>query len=241
MRFQIEDSFFQLYPEAHIGVIAVRGIDNALPTWDTIVTALNEAAQKAASTLTEDELAQHPAIAPWREAYRAFGVKPAKFRSSIENLLRSARAGGVPPFGGVRSINPLVDIYNTISLQYLLPCGGEDVRAMQGNLRLTRAEGGEHFVPLGSTEEQAPQSGEVIYRDDVGVICRCLNWREAERTKLTPMTTDSVLFIETIIPDQHERLSQACEALLSNIQHHLGGKGTTSILHAAQSSVDLID
>jgi DNA/RNA-binding domain of Phe-tRNA-synthetase-like protein len=234
MRFQIDDSFFQLYPEAHIGVIAVRGIDNALSNWDTIVSALNQAAQKAASTLTEDELAQHPAIAPWREAYRAFGVKPAKFRSSIENLLRSARSGGV------RSINPLVDIYNTVSLKYLLPCGGEDMRAMEGDLRLTRAAGGEHFVPLGSAEEQPPQEGEVIYRDDVGVICRCLNWREAERTKLTPNTSDSVLFIETIIPEQHEHLSKACEALLSQIQHHLGGEGTTSILHAAQSTVDLI-
>jgi DNA/RNA-binding domain of Phe-tRNA-synthetase-like protein len=234
MLFQIEDSFFQLYPKAHIGVIVLRGINNALPAWESIVGALNDAAQRAASTLTEDELAGHPAIAPWREAYRAFGVKPAKFRSSIENLLRSARTGGV------RSINSLVDIYNTISLEYLLPCGGEDVHTMQGNLRLTRAVGGEHFVPLGSTEEQPPQAGEVIYRDDVGVICRCLNWREAERTKLTPNTTDSVLFIETIIPEQHERLSKACEALLSRVQHHLGGAGTMSILRAAQSSVELI-
>ena len=222
MRFTIDNPIFELYPAARIGVISVCGINNAFPVWDDISGALAQAAQSAAMTLPEDDLAQHPAIAPWREAYRAFGVKPARFRSSIESLLRSARSGGV------RSINPLVDIYNTISLQYLLPCGGEDVRAMQGDIRLTRAAGDEHFVPLGSTEAQPPQAGEVIYRDDIGVLCRCLNWREAERTKLTPSTTDAVLFIETIIPEQHAGLAAACEALLAHIQQHLGGTGMTT-------------
>ena len=149
---------------------------------------------EAARRIGDADMATYPAVAPWREAYRAFGVKPAKQRSSIENLLRSAVAGTL------RSINPLVDLYNTVSLRHLLPCGGEDLRAIAGDIRLTRAIGGEDFVPLGSAEPQPPQPGEVIYRDDVGIICRAWNWREAERTKLTEQTTDAFLCIEALPP-----------------------------------------
>ena len=78
-------------------------------------------------------------------------------------------------------------------------------------------------MPLGSAELQPPQPGEVIYRDDVGVICRAWNWREAERTKLTSQTTDAVLFIEAVPPITDTVLDAACEELASLVTVHLGG------------------
>lgn len=39
-------------------------------------------------------------------------------------------------------INPLVDLYNSVSLSYALPCGGEDLAALAGDLRLGMAQGG---------------------------------------------------------------------------------------------------
>ena len=67
-------------------------------------------------------------------------------RSSNENLLRSDRAGSV------RSINPPVDLYNSVWLRYQLPCGGENLAAVVGDVGLTRAVGDELFVPLGSPD-----------------------------------------------------------------------------------------
>src|SRR5688572_30227829 len=94
VRFRIDDAFWSLFPEARLGVVVVRGVDNRRPP-DRCRDLLADAAHEAARSLGEDELASHPAVAPWREAYRAFGMKPSKYRSSIENLLRSARAGAV--------------------------------------------------------------------------------------------------------------------------------------------------
>jgi DNA/RNA-binding domain of Phe-tRNA-synthetase-like protein len=223
MRFAIEPPFWSLFPAARIGVVTVRGVGNTRNA-DTCAALLAEAVAGAARTVGAADIATYPAIAPWREAYRSFGVKPAKQRSSIENLLRSAVAGHV------RSINPLVDLYNTVSLRHLLPCGGEDLRAIAGDIRLTRAAGGEHFVPLGSAEPQPPQPGEVIYRDDSGVICRAWNWREAERTKLTEATTDAFLCIEALPPTDEPALRAACATLGSLVTEHLGGTAVTAIL-----------
>ena len=124
MRCTVESAFWSLFPEARIGVVVVRGIDNTRAA-DACAALLADATRDAAARIGEADMATHPAVAPWREAYRAFGVKPAKFRSSIENLLRSAVAGRLS------SINPLVDLYNTVSLRHFLPCGGEDLRAIE--------------------------------------------------------------------------------------------------------------
>jgi len=216
-QFQVEPAFAALFPHCVIGTIVVRGLDNSRHGAECAALLEHEAGS-AARRLGDADIATHSAVVPWREAYRMFGVKPAKFRSSIENLLRSARAGTV------RSINPLVDLYNAVSLRYMLPCGGEDLGAVRGPIVLTRAVGNEHFVPLGATDEQPPQPGEVIYRDDIGVICRCWNWREADRTKLTTATTDAFLCIEGIPPVGELEVHAACGELAGLVRRYLGGE-----------------
>ena len=230
MRFVIHDDFWQLFPDARIGVVIARELAFTQAERPEIAALLADAAATAAAALGDD-IAAHPAIAPWRRAYQTFGVKPSKYRSSIESLLRSARAQRV------RSVNPLVDLYNTVSLTHLLPCGGEDLAAVRGDIRLELASGGEHFVPLGSQEVEPPQPGEVIYRDDVGVICRCWNWREAERTKLTPATTDAFLCIEALSPSSEPQLRAACVALAALAHTHLGAHTTMELLSRARPTI----
>ncbi len=223
VRFSIEEPFRALFPEAQIGVVVASGIDNRRNGEDA-KEALAAAVSHAATVVGEDDFASHPAIAPWREAYRTFGVKPSRHRSSIEGLLRSVAAGGP------RSINPLVDLYNTVSLRHLLPCGGEDLDAVRGGVRLTLAAGGESFVPLGSTEPEPPSSGEVVYADDAGIICRAWNWREAERTKLIPETTRAVLVIEALPPRTSTELLAACGDMAELVGDQLGASCRIALL-----------
>lgn len=223
MRFTIDESFRSLFPEAYVGVIVGREIDNQRSQVEA-ARLLEAAVVEANDTLGDADLASHPAVAPWRDAYRRFGVKPTAHRSSIEGLLRSIRSRGVS------SINPLVDLYNAVSLRYLLPCGGEDLDAIRGDLRLTVATGGEMFVPLGGTEAMPPQPGEVVYADDVGIVCRAWNWREAERTKLTETTRRAVLVVEALPPRTSADLQLACSDLAALVETYLGATCHVALL-----------
>ena len=228
----LANDFLDLFPDALIGTVTVRGLDNTRSV-DAAAALLHEQIARTAETLPESDLAQHPAIAPWRTAYAKFGVKPSKVRSSIENMLRSVGSGRL------RSINPLVDLYNVVSLAHLLPVGGEDLAAIEGDIRLTRAQGNEHFVPLGGSEPEPPPAGAVIYRDDAGVICSCWNWREADRTKLTESTTDAVLVIEAIPPIERGQLERALTDLMTSVMDHLDGTAHVQILDGAAPVAEL--
>lgn len=223
MRFIVEEPFWSLFPEAMIGLVAVHGIDNHAGA-EASGRLLADQAALTAADLGDADIGSHPAVAPWRAAYQHFGVKPSKTRSSIETLLRSAKSGRL------RSINPLVDLYNVISLRHQLPCGGEDLAMIVGDLRLTRAAGDERFVPLGGAEDEPPQPGVVIYRDDEGVVCSCWNWREADRTKLTDATTDAILVIEALAPFTRADLEAACQELAALVTGHLGGTSPIEVV-----------
>jgi DNA/RNA-binding domain of Phe-tRNA-synthetase-like protein len=95
---------------------------------------------------------------------------------------------------------------------------------MRGDLRLTRAVGGESFLPLGAAEEQPPEAGEVVYADDLGIVCRAWNWREAERTKLAADTTRAILVIEALPPRTSEELRAACDDLAALVGDLLGAR-----------------
>lgn len=216
-RFHIDESFWELFPEAKIGVVIASGIDNQsydLPAYETL---LWEAQRDAQCFLGEPEFSANPAVAVWREAFQKFKTKKGA-RSSIESLLK--RVQSEKP---ISAINPLVDLYNSISLRYGLPCGGEDIDAIVGDLRLTKAEGGEDFIPLGDEESSPPYEGELVYKDDAGAVCRCWNWREAKRTMLTENTTNAFLCIESVDPTRDADFHTAVSELSRLVSTHLGG------------------
>lgn len=232
MRFEIDSSVLELFPRVELALVVARGLDNGRES-AAIADSLREAARAASAQLGEADVAAHAAVAPWRAAYARFGAKPSKFRSSIESLLRSARKGEP------RAISPLVDLYNAISLRHLLPCGGEDLDRVRGALRLMRAAGGEAFVPLGASAPEPPEPGEVVYLDDEGAICRCWNWREAERTKLTRATRNALLCIEAL-PEAGPGAAERAGAELARwIEAELGGTTRLELLSEKRPATEL--
>ena len=178
--FIAEDSFWELFPQAAVGVVVVEGMKPAaqIPQEDVdaIAALLDRANIDAERHLTSDTISENAPVKAWREAYRLFKTKKGA-RCSIENLLKRVLKG--KPVG---HITPAVDIYNTVSLSYALPVGGEDLHAIEGDLRLKVTDGGDAFLPLGEDADDPTLPGEVAYIDDAGAVCRCWNWRDGVRT-----------------------------------------------------------
>jgi DNA/RNA-binding domain of Phe-tRNA-synthetase-like protein len=94
----------------------------------------------------------------------------------------------------LRSINPIVDTYNYISIKNKVSIGAHDMEHIKGNVELRLTNGNELFIPLGKDKPQAINSGEYCYIDDSNeVICR-LDCRQCDKTK-TSNNTRSCLFI----------------------------------------------
>ena len=89
-------------------------------------------------------------------------------------------------------------MYNSFSLKYLIPLGGDDLANVNGTVSLTFASGKEDFFQINSEKNEPPKGGEIIYRDDLGALCRRWNWRECNRTKITNETKSAVIYFESL-------------------------------------------
>ncbi len=228
----ISQQFWDVFPRAEIAVILCKDIDNT-KTQPQIAVALETANKTAKKFLVAEVFSENKVISVWREAYQQFKTKKG-VRSSIENLLKRVEKNN--PVG---EINPLVDLYNTVSLEYGVPCGGEDLDTLSGDMLLTKAEGGEPFWALGDEEEDCALPGEIVYKDDIGIVCRCWNWRDGKRTMLTENTRNAILVIESVDPSRHEDLIAAANRLASLSEKYLGGQSKVAILTGENREISL--
>ncbi|MGU8581229.1 B3/B4 domain-containing protein [Clostridium perfringens] len=224
-KFIIEDDFWELFPNVKIGIITCNGIDNTIKDENQYQDMISQGEKEALNHLPNEEFSSNEVIKVWRDAFKKFKTKKGA-RSSIEALLKRVSTGK-----GLGTINPLVDIYNSISLKYAMPCGGEDMDKFIGDIRLTKATGDESFITLGSDKSEPPYEGEIVYKDDEGAICRCWNWRESVRTMLTEDTKNAFLCIELVDENREKDFENALKELSQLVEENLGGKSEISILH----------
>ncbi|OWK24906.1 hypothetical protein AJ87_17125 [Rhizobium yanglingense] len=154
-------------------------------------------------------------LASWGEAYSRFGAKANRTPSSAQALKKRVEKDGRLP-----SINPLVDLYNAVSLRFAVPVGGENFDAYVGKPRLSVAEGTEAFdtVMNGEAVVENPAKGEVIWRDDVGVTCRRWNWRQGTRTRLDAVGGRMWFILESLATMPEEALEEAGNMLVSGLR-----------------------
>lgn len=217
----IDDSVRELRPDYRTVLMVAEGLTGGESN-EASETLLFAAEEHVRPLLEHTKVEELPHIAAWRDAFRAFGAKPQRTRNSAEALLR--RADALP------RINALTDAYNSVSVRFQTPLGGENLDAYTGPLRLVRATGDEEFGTLASGAEtiEHPEAGEVVWRDDAGVTCRRWNWRQCYRTRLTEDTTNAVFICDVLdvepgdgqqrAVEVEQALSEALRAVSPNVQ-----------------------
>ncbi|HLX40795.1 MAG TPA: phenylalanine--tRNA ligase beta subunit-related protein [Ktedonobacteraceae bacterium] len=161
----VDDQIFEQFPGYQALIVYAEGIQN-FPSTEEGTALLHSAEQECRAKLTLDTLALHPHIVAWRDAYRQFGAKPKKYASSVEALLlRTLKGQDIP------TINGLVDLYNALSLKYILPVGGEDWNKLVGVLHLTFAQGSRRRI-----ETVLVAMVPILYRNGRDVEERIMNW-----------------------------------------------------------------
>lgn len=195
-RIRVDPAVVRRYPDFRLRVVYALGVENG-PSDERSRGLLHEAASIARARVAQTGIAEHPAIAVWRAAYRSFGSKPSSYRCSVEALVQRAVKEGPH---ALPSVNRLVDVYNAVSLRYLLPVGGEDLDQLRGDLVLRFAAGSESFdgPDQAGVVPSFTEAGEVIWADDAGATCRRWNWRQGRRTRLRETTVNAYFIVEAL-------------------------------------------
>ncbi|MEK7635115.1 MAG: phenylalanine--tRNA ligase beta subunit-related protein [Patescibacteria group bacterium] len=229
----VDKEVFEKFPGFNRGIIVIENLENK-DAESEIQKMLDEQMQKRAGD--GEGVLQSEFIKAWDDIYVKFGANPNKFPPSIKSLLKRVSKGGQIPF-----INSVVALFNIISLKYLIPCGGDDVDTIKGNLKLGIAKGDEDFTSLGSTELENPENGEVIYFDEVtnNVMCRRWNWRNGDFSKITTSTKKIVINVDGIGPANETLIVEARNELADLLTKYCGAKCQTDLLNSEKSEIEI--
>jgi DNA/RNA-binding domain of Phe-tRNA-synthetase-like protein len=212
-RLAVDRKVFDEFPGYQAAVVYASGLVNS-PSTEQSIAWLRAAELHARAGFDRDSLKDDPHIRAWQEAFAKFGVKKGKYLASAEALLQRVVSGKELP-----AISALVDAYNALSVQYVVPVGGEDRDRLASDLTLGFMSGSETFDTVNSGEPilERVDAGEVAWCDAQGVTCRRWNWRQCRRTALTDDTRNAYFVLDRLPPFPEERLLAAAAELRQRI------------------------
>ncbi|MBK4725263.1 MULTISPECIES: B3/4 domain-containing protein [Erwiniaceae] len=168
----------------------------------------------------------------WSDVFRSFGAKPKRTPCSAEALRkRVIKDGSMVP------LDPVVDLYNAVSIRYAVPVGGENFAAYAGMPRLVVADGTEIFDTMkdGQPGSESPDEGEVVWRDDIGVTCRRWNWRQGIRTRLSVADNRMWFILESLPQMPLGELNAAGKMLTDGLEKMMPGVRYQTVLISTES------
>ena len=233
LTYSISRDIFDKFPGYCRGVVLAFDVHNG-PSPDRLIQMLRDAEACVRQQTTIENIAEHPHIKPWRDAFKAFGAKPSEYRSSVEAMARRALRNDELP-----SISSLVDIGNIISLQHLVPVGGHSMDELTQDISLRFASGKEDFIPFGSTEIEHPLPGEVIFVEGNTVLARRWTWRQANLTLTLPETHSIEFNIDRLPPVELEEIHTIANQVMGLVSEFCGGRMRYEILSVNNQQLKL--
>ena len=214
--FRVDAGIFARMPEACFGVVVARGVQQPEPgsaSTEMIARGLADAIGQSRRKFAGTDIKSHPAIKIYRNAFQQLDINPNRFPSSIE-----AMAGRIAKGGTLPSINPVVDIANTIGLRHTVPLGIHDLDRCSGVIEVRFAREGDVFTPFGTTAPEAVPAGEVVYADGGEVRTRRWIWRQGEYSKATAASTNLFFPIDGFRDANHEQILEARAELAATLR-----------------------
>lgn len=181
---RIEDIIKEKCPSLRIATIecTVKNSKYSSELWEEI----NSFSKEFKISQRIEDINQRPAIKATREAYKALGKDPNRYRPSAEALCRRILRD-LPLY----QINTLVDLINLISLRSGYSIGGFDADRIEGNPKLGVGRENEPFDAIGRGLLNI--EGLPVHRDDKGGIGTPTS--DEERTKISLETQHLFMII----------------------------------------------
>lgn len=237
MKFKIDKSTFEKFPNIFIVIPIIKGFKNKLKEEDVqefkkLIESIQLKVRKEHPDL--ESLLKSEKISIYRDVFTKFGVNPDKRMPTHFALAKRVVEGGNLP-----KINPIVDLYNAISIKYLTPFGGENLDYLFGDSVLKLAQGGEDWYGIGAEKSKPAKEGELIWIDDMDIITRALNWRQCERTKLTEEHTNGYFIMDGFEGVNDSNMLAAANEFITLMDKYFGGESELLVLNHNNSASEI--
>lgn len=205
MHFSHVPEIWNRFPRLVPGLLVVKGIHTDAKGQSYIDQWYDRARERLGSQ-SEGEM---PEVAAWRRVYSQMGLKPTKYRSASEALLRRfKREDGLP------NLHPLVDLCNAASLAFALPVAVFDLHNVDEFIEVRPATGAEEYLSF-QEEVEHPEPGEIIFVDAADhAHARRWTFRQSRRSVVGAGTEKVVIVSEGV----HEQAGEDVPALLAELR-----------------------
>ena len=191
MKFEFDPIIKEKTPDYKL--IAVEAVVESPETDDNLWREITSFAESYRACHEMPDVNKRPGIAGTREAYKAFGKEPNRYRPSTEALCRRFVKG----LDLYRSL-ALIDLVNLLSVSCGHSIGGFDADKIEGDtLTLGVGHEGEPYQAIGRGELNI--AGLPVWRDATGGIGTPTS--DNERTKMSAATRHLLLTINVYRPD----------------------------------------
>jgi len=225
LRLKIAPGIFRKYPQVEVGWLTAdihpEPMDPKVEQWKGSL-----AARLSSRGITLENLSSCPEVARWREVFGSMGVKPSKYRCSLEALLRRALKEN-----SLWTVNSVVDLYNCVSVQTLSPMGAFDLEKVSGDIELRFGREGEIFSPLGKSDEETVTCEHVVYADSEKVCCWLWNHRDSRLVGIDENSRSAVFFVDRAFSPTAFTVGNALDLLEERLEQtgaRVTGKGVCS-------------
>jgi len=207
--FRHVSDIWQRFPQLVPGLLVVKGIHPAAGGGHYI----QEWYDRARKRLEDRPEGQMPEVAAWRRVYSQMGLKPTRYRSASEALLRRFKRENNLP-----GLHPLVDLCNAASLAYALPVAVFDLEKVEDFIEVRPADGTEQYLSFQEEIEQ-PEQGEIIFADAAGhAHARRWTFRQSRRSVVESDTAKVIIVSEGV----HDQAGEDVSSLLEEIGEAIG-------------------
>jgi len=205
----ISKELVQKVPLITLSCIQSQVITEAINSnlWEQIIRKIKD----IAGTLEIEHISRLPAIRSSRQAYKACGKDPARYRLSAEALLRR-----VVKQKDIFQINNIVDLLNIVSISTGYSIGGYDADKIRGDIEFGIGRIDEEYDAIGRgilNIENLP-----VFRDSKGAF-----GSPTSDSVRTSVTTETKQFLMIIIDFGYPKaLDEATEIALNLLRQYAG-------------------
>ncbi|WXG46500.1 MAG: phenylalanine--tRNA ligase beta subunit-related protein [Candidatus Atabeyarchaeum deiterrae] len=161
--------------------VAVRKVEDRNEKLEELRKSL---AEEVRSEYSLDTVKDARSFRAYRDFFWRLDIDPTKIRPASEALIRRILQTGTIP-----TINTAVDVVNIVSIETETVIDAFDANKMAKHAEIRFASEGERFLGIGMAHDLALAGGEIVIADNRGPTALYPH-RDAERTKITPKTSE---------------------------------------------------